>query len=107
MAIATDKIHISVLNVIGHGALTQELDAGRLSLPLVARLHGERLRHPGIRQYYEKFGGVRIFGQPLGEPVMHYAGTTQFFERYALVLDPAGKISLLDPTADDEGRGDS
>ena len=41
VAIATDKIHISVLNVIGHGALTQELDAGRLSLPLVARLHGE------------------------------------------------------------------
>jgi len=32
---------------------------------------------------------------------------TQFFERHALVLDDTGKISLLDPAASAEDKGDS
>lgn len=97
VAIATDKIHTSVLGAVADGALLRELGGDRLCSPLVPRLHGKQLRHPGVRRYYEKHGGVRTFGQPLGEPVKHCGGTTQFFERHALVLDDTGKIGLLDP----------
>jgi hypothetical protein len=99
--IADDEIHISVLGAIGNDELIQDLDTGSLRSPLVPRLRPENLRHPGIRRYYKDYGGVRTFGQPLGELVKHYAGTTQFFERHALLVDDTGAIRRLDPAAVD------
>jgi hypothetical protein len=96
--VAEDQIHISVLETLDN-ELIQDLDAGTLRSPLVPRLRPEHLRHPGIRRYYETHGGVRTFGQPLGELVKHHAGPTQFFERHALLVNDAGAVRRLDPAA--------
>ncbi|MGH3898972.1 MAG: AAA family ATPase [Pseudonocardiaceae bacterium] len=96
-----DRIHTSLLGLLDGDSRPANLD--RLASPLVPRLHGHQLRHPGLRGYYETHGGVRVFGQPLGEPIKHHAGTSQFFERHAVLLEDTGTISPFDPAAAIDG----
>ena len=100
-AIASDRILASVLCATCDRSLTRDLDAEFLVAPLVPRLQGAELSHDGIRRFYESHGGSRTFGQPLGNLVNHYAGTTQFFERHGLLIESSGVVGVLDPAAKD------
>jgi thymidylate kinase len=63
---------------------------------IVRRLAGE-IASPSIREYFYANGGLRLFGQPVGDPVLQFAGFTQFFERHALLIDSRMNVSLFDP----------
>ncbi|MEU6191008.1 hypothetical protein [Nocardia sp. NPDC047038] len=98
-----DQIHTALLPVLDPTGRRTGIPVERLAAPLVPRLHGRHLCRPGLRRYYETHGGVRVLGQPLGEPIKHHAGVSQFFERHAVLLDDTGVILPLDPatTTDD------
>ncbi|MEV4237138.1 hypothetical protein AB0J47_18390 [Nocardia sp. NPDC049737] len=98
-----DQIHTALLPVLDPTGRRTGIPVERLAAPLVPRGHGRHLCRPALRRYYETHGGVRVLGQPLGEPIKHHAGVCQFFERHAVLLDETGNILPLDPamTVDD------
>jgi thymidylate kinase len=70
------------------------------SMPHVARRSGDEIPSPAIRRYFYANGGLRVFGQPVGDPVRHHGGCTQFFERHALLIGSGNQVELFDPLTD-------